>query len=333
MQTPAVQLIGVSKRVGRKTIVDRLSFDIRPGEVFGFLGPNGAGKTTTIRMMVGLIAMSEGDVRFGGISVKDDFRAAIAQVGAIVENPEMYKALTGYQNLRQYARMAGNVTKARIDEVVRQVDLAGRIHDKVRTYSLGMRQRLGLAQALLHKPKALILDEPTNGLDPAGIRDIRLLLRRLAAEDGIAVVVSSHLLAEMELMCDRFAIIQEGRLKAIHATRGGDGDGDETAAGAGQQLPQGTALLLRVEPLGAAQACLAAEFPAIAVRELEGGELRVEAGHDKAPAIVSALAGRELRIFKVQPVAKSLEDTFIELTEEGGDRDAHGFASVRQAVR
>lgn len=330
MQTPAVQLIGVSKRVGRKTIVDRLSFDIRPGEVFGFLGPNGAGKTTTIRMMVGLIAMSEGDVRFGGISVKDDFRRAIAQVGAIVENPEMYKALTGYQNLRQYARMAGNVTKARIDEVVRQVDLAGRIHDKVRTYSLGMRQRLGLAQALLHKPKALILDEPTNGLDPAGIRDIRLHLRRLAAEEGIAVVVSSHLLAEMELMCDRFAIIQEGRLKAIHAVRGGDG---EAAAGASASQPQGTAVILRAEPLEAAKACLAAEFPALAVRELEDGELRVEAAHGEAPSIVSALARRELRVFKVQPVAKSLEDTFIELTGEGGDRDARELASVRTAVR
>lgn len=176
-QTPVVQIRNLSKKIGKKTIIDRLNLDVYPGEVFGFLGPNGAGKTTTIRMMVGLISMTEGDVAYKGISVKTRFSEAIAHVGAIVENPEMYKYLSGCQNLQQYARMVGGITPGRIQEVVRLVGLEQRIHDKVRTYSLGMRQRLGLAQALLHEPAVLILDEPTNGLDPAGIREIRHYLR------------------------------------------------------------------------------------------------------------------------------------------------------------
>ena len=207
-----VQIQNLSKIIGGKTIIDHLTFDIYQGEVFGFLGPNGAGKTTTIRMLVGLMSITEGEVYINGVSLKKDFEKAIMHVGGIVENPEMYKFLTGYQNLFHYARMMKGITKERINEVIQIVGLDKRIHDKVQTYSLGMRQRLGLAQAMLHSPKLLILDEPTNGLDPAGIRELRDYLRKIAREDNIAILVSSHLLSEMEQMCDRIGIIQHGKL-------------------------------------------------------------------------------------------------------------------------
>lgn len=211
---PVVEVRNLTKRIRNKNIVDQISFDLFPGEVFGFLGPNGAGKTTTIRMMVGLIGMSDGDVAINGHSIRRSFQEAIRHVGAIIENPELYKHLTGMQNLKQFARMAAPIPQSRIDQIVQLVGLSARIHDKVKTYSLGMRQRLGIAQALLHKPAVLILDEPTNGLDPAGIREMRQLVRQLATEEGIAVMVSSHLLAEMEQMCDRFGVVIEGRLRS-----------------------------------------------------------------------------------------------------------------------
>lgn len=179
---PIVQIENLTKRIKGRTIIDSISFQVHKGEVFGFLGPNGAGKTTTIRMMVGLMNITSGDIKIAGYSIQSHFEKAVRSIGAIVENPEMYKFLSGYQNLRQYARMANNVTDEKIDEIVELVGLTDRIHDKVKTYSLGMRQRLGLAQSLLHDPEVLILDEPTNGLDPAGIREIRDYLRLLAKE-------------------------------------------------------------------------------------------------------------------------------------------------------
>jgi ABC-2 type transport system ATP-binding protein len=302
-----VQIRNVTKRIGRRTIVERLNLDIYPGEVFGFLGPNGAGKTTTIRMMVGLISMTEGDVTYGGISVKKRFREAIAHVGAIVENPELYKYLSGYENLRQYARMAEGVDRARIDEVVRLVGLEDRIGDNVRTYSLGMRQRLGLAQALLHAPSVLILDEPTNGLDPAGIREMRHYLRKLAHEEGMTVMVSSHLLTEMELMCDRFAVMQHGRIRAIESVRGDDSDSGRRE----------TTVTLQAEPLEAARQCISERFPDAGVR-VEEGELRATMPQERIPELVSALVGRDLKVYRVQTAAKSLEEKFMELTEGGG---------------
>lgn len=215
----AVQLESVTKKIGGKTIVDQLSFEVMPGEVFGFLGPNGAGKTTTIRMMVGLMGITGGEVRIKGVSVRQHFEQAMTHVGAIVENPEFYGFMSGYQNLVHFMRMMPRLDKARIDEVVKLVRLENRIHDKVKTYSLGMRQRLGVAQAILHKPSLLVLDEPTNGLDPEGIRELRDYLRQLAREEKLAVIVSSHLLSEMELMCDRVAILQNGRLLDVRSFR------------------------------------------------------------------------------------------------------------------
>ena len=201
---------GLRKTIGKKEIIKGIDFDLKRGEVFGFLGPNGAGKTTTIRMLVGLIKPSSGSIEIGGYNVRKDFTKAMSQMGCIVENPELYSYLTGWENLEHFARMLPDVDRAHMKYVVELVRLEERIHDPVKTYSLGMRQRLGIAQALLGRPKVLILDEPTNGLDPMGIREMRNFIRYLAEEEGLTVLVSSHLLSEIQLMCDRVAIISKG---------------------------------------------------------------------------------------------------------------------------
>ena len=215
MTEAVMELKNVKKTIKNKPIIKGLDFSIHSGEVFGFLGPNGAGKTTTIRMMVGLMELTEGDVLIHGKSIKKDFKQAIQHVGGIVENPEMYPFMSGWKNLVHYSRMVPGVTQERIMEVVKLVGLEKRLKDKVGKYSLGMRQRLGIAQALLHNPSILILDEPTNGLDPSGIREIRAYIRKLAAEEGVAVIVSSHILSEMEMMCDRIGIIKNGEIISI----------------------------------------------------------------------------------------------------------------------
>ncbi|EEM74891.1 ABC transporter-related protein [Bacillus thuringiensis serovar pondicheriensis BGSC 4BA1] len=205
----------MKKVIGKKTIVENISFDVKQGEVFGFLGPNGAGKTTTIRMLVGLIKETEGTISIGGYSIKENFREAMRQIGSIVENPELYTYLTGWENLKQFARMLGGISDERIIEIAHMVHLDERIHDKVKTYSLGMKQRLGIAQALLGNPKLLILDEPTNGLDPAGIRELREFIHKLVKEENMSVFISSHLLSEVQMICDRVAIIHKGKMITV----------------------------------------------------------------------------------------------------------------------
>jgi ABC-2 type transport system ATP-binding protein len=208
--TPALEVMNLTKKIKGKQIIKGVSFTLYPGEVFGFLGPNGAGKTTTIRMIVGLISPTSGTIKIGGKNVRTEFTEAMRHLGCIVENPELYPYLTGWENLDHFAKMDPSIPNSRLKEVVDLVGLSNRIHDRVQTYSLGMRQRLGIAQALLGKPKVLILDEPTNGLDPAGIREMRKFIRQLAAEENLSVLVSSHLLSEIQLMCDRVAIISKG---------------------------------------------------------------------------------------------------------------------------
>ena len=184
-QQPIVELKQLSKTIGKKKIIDNLNLSLFPGQITGFLGPNGAGKTTTIRMMSGLMKPTSGEVVIEGQNLSDHFEETMSKVGVIVENPEMYKYMSGWKNLVHFARMNKNITQDRVREVVDQVGMQNRIHEKVSTYSLGMRQRLGLAQALLHRPKFLILDEPTNGLDPAGIREFRTYLRKVAEADVV----------------------------------------------------------------------------------------------------------------------------------------------------
>jgi ABC-2 type transport system ATP-binding protein len=210
VENSVLQLFNISKKLKGKDIVKDINLTVNTGEVFGFLGPNGAGKTTTIRMIVGLIKPTTGNIIVCGHSLNKEFNTAMSNVGCIIEGPDMYKYLTGMENLKQFAAMDRRITLERIEEVVEIVGLKHRIHDKVGIYSLGMRQRLGIAQAILHRPKLLILDEPTNGLDPSGIAEFRQLIRKLAYEEGMGVFVSSHILSEIEQMCDSVAIVRAG---------------------------------------------------------------------------------------------------------------------------
>ncbi|MDF2837568.1 MAG: bacitracin transporter ATP-binding protein [Paenibacillus sp.] len=304
MQDSIVQMREVTKRIGKRTIIDKLTLDLPRGEVFGFLGPNGAGKTTTIRMMVGLMSLTSGEIKIEGHSIENEYEQAIKHVGAIVENPEMYKYLTGYQNLVHYARMMPGVTEHRVKEVVSLVGLEARIHDKVKTYSLGMRQRLGVAQAVLHKPRLLILDEPTNGLDPAGIRELRDYLRKLAKDEGIAVFVSSHLLSEMELMCDRVAIIQNGRLIDVRTLQ----SREETSSA--------RRVLIEVDRTQDAVQALAASGQAAELAAT--GFIVIQGDRSGIAAANAALVRAGINVYAIREDVKSLEDQFLEVT--GGER-------------
>lgn len=303
MTEAVLQLRNLSKSIGGRKIVDNLSFDIPAGEIFGFLGPNGAGKTTTIRMIVGLISISKGEAVIKGVSVREHFELAMTHVGAIVENPEMYKFLTGYQNLVHFSRRHKGITKERINEVVKLLGLQNRIHEKVKRYSLGMRQRLGVAQAILHRPSLLILDEPTNGLDPAGIRELRDYLRKLTREEGISVIVSSHLLSEMELMCDRVAIIQAGKLIDIRSLQEArDNVQPKIVIETGNQL--------------AARQLLATIFDDSRLT-FSGNQLELAADKAAIPDIVKLLVSSDIDVLGIYAAQKSLEDQFLEIT--GGE--------------
>ncbi|GIN38614.1 MULTISPECIES: ABC transporter ATP-binding protein [Heyndrickxia] len=299
---PVVELKNVTKVIKGKKIIDNLTFNIEEGEVFGFLGPNGAGKTTTIRMIVGLMKISSGDILVCGKNVKSEYEEALRNVGGIVENPEMYKFLTGYQNLMQYARMIKGITKEKINEVIELVGLEDRIHEKVKTYSLGMRQRLGLAQSLLHEPKVMILDEPTNGLDPAGIREIRDHLRKLTKQKGMAVIVSSHLLSEMEMMCDRIAIIQKGKLIDVQKVH------DFVYEDTKQKY------FIEVELTENAKESLKT-LQEYSIKQVETG-IEVEIEKNQVPEFIQALIQAGIRIYEVKPMSKSLEDRFLEITSK-----------------
>ena len=211
MQT-VLNIQNLTKRYGTRLAVNNLSLSIKPGEIFGFLGANGAGKSTTIKMLTGLTTITGGDAFICGNSVKFKFEKAMENVGAIVEIPEFYNYLTGYQNLKYFAKLSNIKNKTQIHKVVSIVGLTDRINEKVGKYSLGMKQRLGVAQALLNSPKLLILDEPTNGLDANGIREFRNLLKTLAKKEKIAILISSHILAEMQNLCDTIGIIDNGVL-------------------------------------------------------------------------------------------------------------------------
>lgn len=294
-----VEIKNVSKRIRNKTIIDNLTFEVHSGEVFGFLGPNGAGKTTTIKMLLGLMSITKGEMFIDGFNVVKDFEKAIAKVGGIVENPDVYKYLTGYQNLVVYSRMYPNIKKERIDEVVKLVGLEKRIHDKTRKYSLGMRQRLGIAQALLHSPKLLVLDEPTNGLDPAGIHELRTHLRTLAKEENMAIVVSSHLLSEMELMCDRVGIIQNGKLVRIQ---------DMKEMLDEQKLSH---ISLDVAPMDEAKTFLESLNYDLQINE---DVIEVVENRESVPELVEKLVGQGFRVYGVHKTQQSLEEKFLEMT-------------------
>lgn len=207
-----LEVKNLNKYFGKKRILKNVSFSVDEGEILGFIGPNGAGKTTTIKLILGLQTMSDGKVFINGYDVNEKFNKAIERVGAIVESPDMYMYLSGKKNLEMAARMYKGITKDRINEVVKLVGLEARINDKVRKYSLGMRQRLGIAASLLNKPNLLVLDEPTNGLDPEGIKELRCLLVDLAKKEKVAILISSHNLSELENFCTDVCIIKSGEI-------------------------------------------------------------------------------------------------------------------------
>lgn len=296
-----LELKNISKSINHKKIIDSISFTVNKGEIFGFLGPNGAGKTTTIKMITGLISIDSGEILIDGINVKKNFEKALENVGAIIENPDMYGYMSGLDNLKCYARMHDNVSKEKINEIVKIVKLENRINDKVKKYSLGMRQRLGVAQALLHNPKLLILDEPTNGLDPAGIKELRILLKDLTKE-GVSVIVSSHLLSEMELMCDRFCIIDNGQLKDIKSMNEIRNDITNNI------------YILDVSDLETAMSLINLNFADITTNIIDA-KLKVQTTKDNIALINKLLVSNNLLIYEISPSSKTLEDEFIELTE------------------
>ncbi|MEN1968401.1 ABC transporter ATP-binding protein [Lentibacillus sp. N15] len=302
MSEPAMQLHDVKKNISNKNIIKGVSFTINPGEVFGFIGPNGAGKTTTIRMMVGLMHITSGDIRILGKSIKSDYKRAAREIGAIVENPEMYPFMTGMQNLNHFARMVPGVTKERIREVVALVGLEQAVKYKVGKYSLGMRQRLGIAQALLHKPSILILDEPTNGLDPAGIREIRTYIRSLAEKENVAVIISSHLLSEVELMCDRIGIIKNGELIAIQQV-------NETT-----DEQKAIQVQMEVTPPEKAKEVLMANHQLDAA--IKDKLLQFRSKKEDVPKLIQTLVDHGIAIYQVSAAKASLEDKFFDLIGE-----------------
>lgn len=299
----SLQVRNLNKTINKKHIIKNLSFDVKKGEVFGFLGPNGAGKTTTIRMIVGLTTPTSGEIKVFDRSILSNRSEVMKDIGAIVENPELYPFLSGLENLKQFARMQNGITKEDIARVVKLVGLENRIKEKVGRYSLGMRQRLGLAQALLHKPKILILDEPTNGLDPAGIREIRDYIKKLAKEENMSVIVSSHLMSEMELMCDRFGIIKNGQMIRIEDVN--------TIVTANDIVRHD----FDVYPVDQAVKLLNEKGISF---NLNNDVIAIDIASKDVPQLVREIVKADIDIYGVTREKLSLEERFMALTKEGG---------------
>jgi ABC-2 type transport system ATP-binding protein len=299
---------GLTKRYGETDVVEELNLRVERGELYGFLGPNGAGKTTTIRMALGLIHPSRGDARLLGRSVSGAERSdALRRTGAMIEEPSFYRFLSGRRNLEAFAR-AGRERDdvrgrlGRIDETLERVGLAGAAGKRVKAYSQGMRQRLGIALALLGRPDMLVLDEPTNGLDPSGMREIRQLLRSLA-DDGTTVFVSSHLLGEVEAVCDRVGVLSRGRLVA---------EGPPSVL-------RGSGRTVRVEVDDVERAMRAVAALAGVEAVAAPGAVSCTLSDSLEPAdLNAALVGAGVRVSALVPERRSLEDVFLELVEDGG---------------
>jgi ABC-2 type transport system ATP-binding protein len=301
---PAVQTEGLTKRFAQRTAVDGVSLTVPRGTAYGFLGHNGAGKTTLIRMLLGLTRASAGNASVLGLPVPEHRAQALARVGAIVEEPSFYPHLTGRENLKIAAAVrgrAGGDPRARIDQVLHRVSLDKRAGDRVGTYSLGMRQRLGVARCLLSDPELLILDEPMNGLDPGGMLDVRRMIREMVEEEGRTVFVSSHLLDEVEKTCDLAAIIDGGRVIA-------QGPIDELIGGAAGDL------VVECDDAERAAGLLAGD-PAVHELRIEHGALRMRLlAPEQAGEINARLVGAGLVVTRLEPVRHSLEERFLEMT-------------------
>ena len=294
MGKKVLELKNVSKSFGKRKIIDNLNLEVEEGEIYGFLGPNGSGKTTTIKMILRLINSDSGEIKVNGYDTKKQFEKAMECIGAIVENPDLYKYMSGIDNLRLHARIR-NIDEKRIKEVLELVELKGREKDKVGKYSLGMKQRLGLALTLLHKPKVLILDEPTNGLDPAGIKKLRDILKEISHKEGVAVFVSSHILSEMQLMCDRVAVLDNGKIVKVEKISDTNEEKEEVVE-------------IKVRNIEKAVKILKEEFNL---------DVKIENNKINITVVIKKLAIADTEIQLVIPKEHTLEDIFFDATERG----------------
>ena len=293
------------KTFGKKQILKNVSLEVKEGDILGFIGPNGAGKTTTIKLILGLQSITSGKVSINGYDIERNFTNAIKKVGAIVENPDMYMYLSGYQNLKLVANLYKNIGTERIDEVVKLVKLEKRINDKVSKYSLGMRQRLGIAQAILHKPNLLILDEPTNGLDPEGIKEMRELLVNLAEKEKMAILISSHNLAELDNFCTKVCIIKNGEvIETSEISKIKHEASDEVE-------------IFEVDNADKAETILSMDLRNNKILGLEVKDskiLKVNISKEEVPYIISKLVENNIKIYEVKQEEKTLEEAFFEKT-------------------
>ena len=267
------------------------------GDILGFIGPNGAGKTTTIKLILGLQNITSGKVYINGYDIEQNFKKAIENVGTIVESPDLYMYMSGYENLKLVANLYKNVDKKRIDEIVKLVGLENRIKDKVSKYSLGMRQRLGIAQALLHRPKLLILDEPTNGLDPEGIKEVKVLLKKLAEQENMAILISSHNLAELDTFCNKISIIKNGEIVETN-------DIDTF-----KKDIKNNCYILEVE-----DSSVIGSIVDYKMDILTETEVRVYIEREKVPLLIKELVLRNVKLYNVSEENLSLEDAFLKKT-------------------
>ena len=285
----------ICKHFGKKQILNNVSLEVEQGDILGFIGPNGAGKTTTIKLILGLQSIDSGKVEINGYDIEKNFEQAIAKVGTIGENPDLYMYLTGYQNLKLIKNLYKNVDNSRIDEVVKLVKLEQRINDKVSKYSLGMRQRLGIAQALLHKPNILILDEPTNGLDPEGIKELRDLIKHLAEKEKMAIVISSHNLSELESFCNKVTIIKNGTIVETNTI-------SEV-----KKVEQ--SYIIELDNINNIEKIL--EKP---IKQLSETQFKINVSKEEIPPIVKKLVEANKKVYMVNEEILSLEDAFLKKT-------------------
>ncbi|PGL71659.1 ABC transporter ATP-binding protein [Bacillus sp. AFS055030] len=295
-----LELKSVNKTISNKKIIKDISFELYKGEVLGLLGPNGSGKTTTMRMIVGLISITSGEIYIQGNSIKEDFKESIRHIGAMIETPAFYPFYSGYKNLMYFARMLEGVTKERVLEVIDLLGLSNAIHKKFSTYSLGMKQRLGIAQALLHNPSILILDEPTNGLDPAGVREIRDYLKQIAEVEQTAILLSSHLLSEIELICDRSIIIQNGQF--VESIELNDQSGEKLF------------IEIVVKSTKAFESRFTNEDNKYKIDIIDDRSMFVEIDEEEIPSLMKELVLSGVEIYYVTRKKERLEDLFIQLT-------------------
>lgn len=292
MSEVVMQCSNLKKKLNKKEVIHNLSFNVCKGDILGFIGPNGAGKTTTIKLILGLYKLDSGSVVINGYDINKNFTKAISNVGAIIENPDMYMYLSGYENLMIAAKIY-NIKKDRVEAVIKLVGLEKRIHDKVSKYSLGMRQRLGIAQAIIHNPKLLILDEPTNGLDPEGIKDLKKLLINLASK-GMAIIVSSHILSELESFCNKVCIINNGSL--INCT----------TIDKIKNLTNKTNYIIEVSDNNL-------DKYLTSYQKIDANHIKISTSKDELNNFIGALIINNIKIYEIKKEVLSLEDIFIKL--------------------